>query len=64
MSAKEIIEGWKNDGTLTLLTRFLPAFEGMKVSDERDFKKLEENPSGSKSNTKKTRKINRERQHR
>lgn len=39
MSVKELIEGWKNDGTWTILNRFLPAFEGLKVSDERDFKK-------------------------
>lgn len=41
MSIKELIEGWKNDGTWTILNRFLPAFEGLKVSDERDFKKTE-----------------------
>lgn len=47
MSVKELIEGWKNDGTWTLLNRFLPAFEGLKVSDERDFQK--KSSSGSKS---------------
>lgn len=46
MSVKELIDGWKNDGTWTILNRFLPAFEGLKVSDERDFK---ETPSKSKS---------------
>lgn len=39
MSVKELNEGWKNDGTLTILNRFLPAFEGLKTSDERDFAK-------------------------
>lgn len=48
MSIKELVEGWKNDGTWTLLNRFLPAFEGLKVSDERDFK-----PADDKSNSKK-----------
>lgn len=46
MSVKELIEGWKNDGTWTILNRFLPAFEGLKVSDERDFKS---SPSKAKS---------------
>lgn len=39
MSIRELREGWEQDGTWSLLTRFLPAFEGMKVSDERDFKR-------------------------
>lgn len=39
MSIKELREGWENDGTMTLLNRFLPAFEGLKTSDERDFNK-------------------------
>lgn len=39
MSIKELTDGWKNDGTVTILNRFLPAFEGLKVSDERDFNK-------------------------
>lgn len=42
MSIKELREGWENDGTWTILNRFLPAFEGLKVSDERDFNKKEE----------------------
>lgn len=45
MSVKELVEGWKNDGTWTILNRFLPAFEGLKVSDERDFKKTETSKS-------------------
>jgi hypothetical protein len=39
MSIKELRDGWKNDGSMTILNRFLPAFEGMKTSDERDFNK-------------------------
>src|SRR6266540_2628308 len=39
LSVKELKEGWQNDGTWTLLNRFLPAFEGIKTSDERDFNK-------------------------
>lgn len=39
MSIKELRDGWKNDGTETILNRFLPAFEGLKTSDERDFQK-------------------------
>ena len=39
LSVKELKEGWENDGTWTLLNRFLPAFEGIKTSDERDFNK-------------------------
>lgn len=46
MSVKELVEGWKNDGTWTILNRFLPAFEGLKVSDERDFKKKVTSASG------------------
>lgn len=42
MVVKELREGWENDGTWTLLNRLLPAFEGIKTSDERDFKKKEE----------------------
>lgn len=42
MSVKELVEGWENDGTWTILNRFLPAFEGLKVSDERDFEKAED----------------------
>lgn len=50
MSVKELVEGWKNDGTWTILNRFLPAFEGLKVSDERDFKKTQvASPSNHKS---------------
>lgn len=41
MSIKDLMDGWKNDGTWGLLTRFLPAFEGIKATDERDFKKEE-----------------------
>jgi hypothetical protein len=39
MSIKELRDGWANDGTATILNRFLPAFEGLKTSDERDFNK-------------------------
>jgi hypothetical protein len=39
MSIKELRDGWHNDGSATILNRFLPAFEGMKTSDERDFNK-------------------------
>ena len=39
MSMKDLVQGWENDGTLSLLNRFLPAFEGLKVTDERDFDK-------------------------
>jgi len=37
MSIKDLREGLKNDGTTALLTRFLPAFEGINVQDKRDF---------------------------
>jgi hypothetical protein len=50
MSVKELREGWENDGTMTLLNRFLPAFEGLKTSDERDFQKKQE-PRQSSSGT-------------
>ena len=50
MAIKDLIEGWKNDGTWGILNRFLPAFEGLKATDERDFKKLAEtSSSGGKS---------------
>lgn len=42
MSIKDLIQGMENDGAWGLLTRFLPAFEGIKVSDDRDFKKMQE----------------------
>lgn len=58
MSVKELREGWKNDGTWTILNRFLPAFEGLKTSDERDFNKKEEskssNPHSKATRTKRT----------
>lgn len=61
MSINDLIQGWQHDGTISILTRFLPAFEGMKVSDERDFNKNEKD-SGSSGNIKKgvnkTRKTN------
>lgn len=47
MSVKELRDGWRNDGTATILNRFLPAFEGIKTSDERDFQK--NNSGGNKS---------------
>jgi hypothetical protein len=46
MSINELIQGWHNDGTLTLLNRFLPAFEGIKTTDERDFQKAGGGSSG------------------
>lgn len=48
MSVKDLIEGWKNDGTWSILNRFLPAFEGLKVSDERDFQKMKTDKSSSR----------------
>lgn len=49
MSIKELRQGWEHDGTATILNRFLPAFEGMKTSDERDFEdKAEAVSSASK----------------
>lgn len=42
MSVKELREGWENDGTWTIINRLLPAFEGIKTSDERDFQKKSE----------------------
>jgi hypothetical protein len=53
MSIEDLIKGWKNDGTWALLNRFLPAFEGLKVSDERDFKKKEQSSGNSKKSIKK-----------
>lgn len=47
MVVKELREGWDNDGTWTLLNRVLPAFEGLKTSDERDFEKTNESGSSS-----------------
>jgi hypothetical protein len=38
ISVSEIKKGMEQDGTISLLTRFLPAFEGIQVSDDRDFK--------------------------
>jgi hypothetical protein len=35
------------------LNRFLPAFEGLKLSDERDFKKKEQSSGNSKKSIKK-----------
>lgn len=59
MSVKELKEGWENDGTWTILNRFLPAFEGLKVSDERDFNKKEESkPKNSRSSGRSTRRTN------
>lgn len=49
MSIKDLIEGWDHDGTTAILTRFLPAFEGLKVSDERDFDKKDTDSDGSSS---------------
>jgi hypothetical protein len=49
MSIKELRDGWHNDGTETLLNRFLPAFEGLKTSDERDFNKKSQQSSSSGS---------------
>lgn len=57
MSVKDLIQGWKNDGTWSILNGFLPAFEGMKVSDERDFKKMKSSSSSGGGRIK--RKINR-----
>lgn len=48
MSIDDLIDGWNHDGTTAILTRFLPAFEGLKVSDERDFEKKEKESSSSK----------------
>jgi hypothetical protein len=50
MSIKELKTGWEQDGSISLLTRFLPSFEGLKVSDERDFQK----ETSTKSNKKKS----------
>jgi hypothetical protein len=47
MSIKDLRQGWDNDGTWSLLNRFLPAFEGIKTTDERDFNK----PSDSSGDT-------------
>lgn len=52
MSVKELRDGWANDGTETLLNRFLPAFEGIKTSDERDFQKKGEQSSGASGSIK------------
>jgi hypothetical protein len=52
MSIDDLIEGWEHDGTAALLTRFLPAFEGIKVSDERDFQKKDKGGSGGGGATK------------
>lgn len=54
MSIKELKEGWEKDGTATLLTRFLPAFEGIKTSDERDFVKSGGSSGGNKKPAKPT----------
>lgn len=56
MSVKELIDGWKNDGTWTILNRFLPAFEGLKVSDERDFNKMKTDKQASRKSKSKTHK--------
>jgi len=37
ISVGNIKKGLDQDGTISLLTRFLPEFEGIQVSDERDF---------------------------
>ena len=37
ISVGNIKKGMDQDGSLSLLTRFLPEFEGIQVSDERDF---------------------------
>lgn len=64
MSVKELREGWQNDGTWTILNRFLPAFEGMKVSDERDFNKKEESkPKSSHSSGRTTKRTNPHQKH-
>lgn len=46
MSIKDLKDGWNNDGTMSLLNRFLPAFEGVKTTDERDFQKQSESNTG------------------
>lgn len=53
MSVKELITGWQQDGSISLLTRFLPSFEGLKISDERDFEKAAVKSSGKKSHSNK-----------
>lgn len=53
MSVKELKTGWEQDGSISLLTRFLPSFEGLKVSDERDFEKPAAKASGKKSHSNK-----------
>jgi hypothetical protein len=37
LSMNEIEQGLKQDGSIALLTRFIPSFVGLKVSDSRDF---------------------------
>jgi hypothetical protein len=52
MVVKELMQGWENDGTLTILNRLLPSFEGIKTSDERDFKKDSAGSGGGKGGKK------------
>jgi hypothetical protein len=56
MSIKDLREGWDNDGTWSLLNRFLPAFEGIKTTDERDFEKSNSGGAGASGTSKKTNK--------
>lgn len=37
ISIADLKKGMEQDGTISLLTRFLPAFEGLQVRDDRDF---------------------------
>lgn len=37
ISLGDMKKGLEQDGTISLLTRFLPAFEGIQVTDDRDF---------------------------
>jgi hypothetical protein len=50
MVVKELREGWEHDGTMTILNRALPAFEGLKTSDERDFEKKSDSGGSSSGN--------------
>lgn len=44
ISVGDLKKGFEQDGSSSLLTRFLPAFEGINVTDERDFtKKIDDN---------------------
>lgn len=43
ISFGDLQKGFEQDGSSSLLTRFLPAFEGLNVTDERDFEKKIDN---------------------